>query len=105
MDDAAHFLPIYLRFVKGVIDSSDLPLNVSREILQEHPLVDSIKKALTKRVLDALKKLKKDDMSAYQEFWHEFGLRLKKVPLRIMKIKMKLQVYLSLLQVRMMMVK
>ena len=80
MDDAAHFLPIYLRFVKGVIDSSDLPLNVSREILQEHPLVDSIKKALTKRVLDALKKLKKDDMSAYQEFWHEFGLALKEGP-------------------------
>ena len=73
MDDAAHFLPIYLRFVKGVIDSNDLPLNVSREILQEHPLVDSIKKALTKRVIDALKKLKKDDMSAYQAFWHEFG--------------------------------
>ena len=80
MDDAAHFLPIYLRFVKGVIDSSDLPLNVSREILQEHPLVDSIKKALTKRVLDALKKLKKDDMSAYQSFWHEFGLVLKEGP-------------------------
>ena len=80
MDDAAHFLPIYLRFVKGVIDSSDLPLNVSREILQEHPLVDSIKKALTKRVLDALKKLKKDDINAYQAFWHEFGLALKEGP-------------------------
>ena len=80
MDDAAHFLPTYLRFVKGVIDSSDLPLNVSREILQEHPLVDSIKKALTKRVLDALKKLKKDDLKAYQEFWHEFGLALKEGP-------------------------
>ena len=80
MDDAAHFLPIYLRFVKGVIDSNDLPLNVSREILQEHPLVDSIKKALTKRVIDALKKLKKDDMSAYQAFWHEFGLALKEGP-------------------------
>ena len=80
MDDAAHFLPIYLRFVKGVIDSSDLPLNVSREILQEHPLVGSIKKALTRRVLDALKRLKKDDMKAYQEFWHEFGLALKEGP-------------------------
>ena len=80
MDDAAHFLPIYLRFVKGVIDSNDLPLNVSREILQEHPLVDSIKKALTKRVIDALKKLKKDDMSADQAFWHEFGLALKEGP-------------------------
>ena len=48
MDDAAHFLPLYLRFVKGVVDSSDLPLNVSREILQDHPLVDSIKKGLSK---------------------------------------------------------
>ena len=52
MDDAAHFLPLYLRFIKGVVDSGDLPLNVSREILQDHPLVDSIKKGLTKRVLD-----------------------------------------------------
>ena len=56
MDDAAHFLPLYLRFIKGVVDSSDLPLNVSREILQDHPLVDSIKKGLSKRVLDSLKK-------------------------------------------------
>jgi molecular chaperone HtpG len=56
MDDAIHFLPLYLRFIRGVLDSSDLPLNVSREILQDHPLVDSIKKALTKRVIDALKK-------------------------------------------------
>ena len=96
---------LFIYDLLGVIDSSDLPLNVSREILQEHPLVDSIKKALTKRVLDALKKLKKDDMSAYQAFWHEFGLALKEGLLRIMKTKMKLQVYLSLLQVRMMMVK
>ena len=62
MDDAVHFLPLYLRFIRGVIDSSDLPLNVSREILQDHPLVDSIKKALTKRVIDALKKLKDNDI-------------------------------------------
>ena len=60
MDDAAHFLPLYLRFVKGVVDSSDLPLNVSREILQDHPLVDSIKKGLSKRVHDTLKKMQKD---------------------------------------------
>ena len=80
MDDAVHFLPLYLRFIRGVIDSSDLPLNVSREILQDHPLVDSIKKALTKRVIDALKKLKDNDINAYKEFWKEYGLVLKEGP-------------------------
>ena len=80
MDDAVHFLPLYLRFVRGVIDSSDLPLNVSREILQDHPLVDSIKKAITKRVIDALKKLKESDKDAYKEFWKEYGLVLKEGP-------------------------
>ena len=80
MDDAVHFLPLYLRFIRGVIDSSDLPLNVSREILQDHPLVDSIKKALTKRVIDALKKLKDNDINAYKEFWNEYGLVLKEGP-------------------------
>jgi len=80
MDDAAHFLPLYLRFVKGVVDSSDLPLNVSREILQDHPLVDSIKKGLTKRVLDALKKMQKDKPEEYQKFWEEFGLVIKEGP-------------------------
>ena len=48
MDDASHFLPLYLRFVRGIIDTSDLPLNVSREILQEHHLVDTIKKGIQK---------------------------------------------------------
>ena len=80
MDDAAHFLPLYLRFIKGVVDSSDLPLNVSREILQDHPLVDSIKKGLTKRVLDALKKMQKDQPEDYQTFWKEFGLVIKEGP-------------------------
>ena len=80
MDDAVHFLPLYLRFIRGVIDSSDLPLNVSREILQDHPLVDSIKKALTKRVIDALKKLKDNDINAYKEFWKEYCLVLKEGP-------------------------
>ena len=61
MDDASHFLPLYLRFVRGVLDSSDLPLNVSREILQDDPYVEGIKKALTKRVLDELAKLKSKD--------------------------------------------
>jgi len=80
MDDAAHFLPLYLRFIKGVVDSSDLPLNVSREILQDHPLVDSIKKALSKRVLDSLKKLQNDKPEDYQKFWKEFGLVVKEGP-------------------------
>jgi len=80
MDDAAHFLPLYLRFIKGVVDSSDLPLNVSREILQDHPLVDSIKKGLAKRVLDSLKKLQKDEPEQYQKFWKEFGLVMKEGP-------------------------
>ena len=76
MADASHFLPLYFRFVKGVVDSNDLPLNVSREILQDHPLVHSIKTALTKRVIDSLRKLKKDDLDKYSEFWNEFGLVL-----------------------------
>ena len=80
MDDAAHFLPLYLRFVKGVVDSSDLPLNVSRELLQDHPLVDTIKKGLSKRVLDALKKMQKDKPEEYQKFWNEFGLVIKEGP-------------------------
>ena len=80
MDDAAHFLPLYLRFVKGVVDSSDLPLNVSRELLQDHPLVDTIKKGLSKRVLDALKKMQKDKPDQYQKFWKEFGLVIKEGP-------------------------
>ncbi len=77
MDDAEQFLPLYLRFVKGVIDSSDLPLNVSREILQESPAIESMKSALTKRVLDMLEKLSKDDQEKYLEFWKEFGQVLK----------------------------
>jgi molecular chaperone HtpG len=77
MDDASHFLPLYLRFVRGIIDTSDLPLNVSREILQEHQLVDTIKKGVTKRVLDSLNKLKKDSFDKYKNFWNEYGLVLK----------------------------
>ena len=77
MDDASHFLPLYLRFVRGVIDTSDLPLNVSREILQEHQLVETIKKGATKRVLDALNNLKKDSFDKYKDFWNEYGLVLK----------------------------
>ncbi|MDC3247849.1 molecular chaperone HtpG [Gammaproteobacteria bacterium] len=80
MDDASHFLPLYLRFVRGIIDTSDLPLNVSREILQDHVLVDTIRKGITKRLLDSLKKLKTDDFENYQIFWKEYGLVLKEGP-------------------------
>jgi len=76
MDDAEQFLPLYLRFVKGVVDSSDLPLNVSRELLQQNPELTAIRGALTRRVLDMLKKIasEKDD---YQKFWGQFGQVLK----------------------------
>ncbi len=77
MDDAEQFLPQYLRFVKGIVDSSDLPLNVSRELLQQDPEVDAIRSGLTKRVLDMLAKLAKDDAAKYATFWKEFGAVLK----------------------------
>jgi molecular chaperone HtpG len=80
MDDASNFLPLYLRFVRGIIDTNDLPLNVSREILQEHHLVDTIKKAVTKRMLDSLKALKKESFDKYKDFWNEYGLVLKEGP-------------------------
>ncbi len=75
MDDAEQFLPLYLRFVKGVVDSSDLPLNVSRELLQQNPELTAMRSALTRRVLDMLKKLAAGD--DYQKFWDEFGQVLK----------------------------
>ncbi|ARH00231.1 molecular chaperone HtpG [Legionella micdadei] len=81
MDDAAQFLPRYLRFVKGIVDANDLPLNISREILQENKFVDSIKSACTKRVLSMLDKLSTQDPEAYQRFWEEFGLVLKEGPI------------------------
>ena len=80
MDDAEQFLPLYLRFVKGVLDSNDLSLNVSREILQQDPAVDAMKIALTKRVLDMLGKLAKNDVEKYQTFWKAFGQVLKEGP-------------------------
>lgn len=81
MDKADQFLPRYLRFVKGVIDSNDLPLNVSREILQDNPLVDTIRKALVKRVLSVLEKTANTDKDKYAKFWKEFGLVLKEGPI------------------------
>jgi molecular chaperone HtpG len=80
MDDAEQFLPLYLRFVKGVVDSSDLPLNVSREILQQDDKVQTIRSALTKRVLDMLAKLAGEDAESYQGFWDTFGEVLKEGP-------------------------
>lgn len=80
LDDAAQFLPRYLRFVKGIIDASDLPLNVSREILQDNKQVEAIKSASTKRVLSMLEKLSTQDPEAYQKFWNEFGLVMKEGP-------------------------
>ncbi|MBO9829949.1 molecular chaperone HtpG [Xanthomonas sp. A2111] len=80
MDQAEQFLPLYLRFIKGIVDSSDLPLNVSREILQSGPVIDSMKSALTKRALDMLEKLAKDDTERYQGVWKNFGQVLKEGP-------------------------
>lgn len=80
MDDAEQFLPLYLRFVRGVIDSNDLSLNVSREILQNDSTVESIRTALTKRALDMLKKLANNDPEKYQQFWDQFGQVLKEGP-------------------------
>ncbi len=77
MDDAEQFLPLFLRFVRGVVDSNDLSLNVSREILQQDANVTAIRSALTKRVLDMLGKLARDDAQKYQQFWSAFGNVLK----------------------------
>src|SRR5690554_1666964 len=77
IDDAEQFLPLYLRFVKGVVDSNDLPLNVSRELLQSSPAVTSIRSALTKRVLDMLDKMASEDPEQYRAFWNAFGSVLK----------------------------
>ena len=80
MDQAEEFLPMYLRFIKGVVDSNDLSLNVSREILQKDPAVDSMKSALTKRVLDMLEKMSRKEEEQYSAFWKEFGQVLKEGP-------------------------
>jgi len=80
MDQAESFLPLYLRFIKGVVDSNDLSLNVSREILQKDPIIDSMKSALTKRVLDMLEKLAKNEPEQYKGFWKNFGQVMKEGP-------------------------
>ena len=80
MDDAEQFMPSYLRFVKGLLDSNDLPLNVSREILQDNKITEAIRKGCTKRVLKMLDKLGNKDAEQYQLFWNEFGQVLKEGP-------------------------
>lgn len=80
MDDAEQFMPNYLRFMRGLIDSNDLPLNISREILQDNKITAALRKALTKRSLQMLEKLAKDDAEKYLQFWKEFGLVLKEGP-------------------------
>ena len=80
MDRAEEFLPLYLRFIRGVVDSSDLSLNVSREILQKDARVEAMKSAVTRRALDMLAKLAKDDAEKYQKFWETFGECLKEGP-------------------------
>jgi molecular chaperone HtpG len=76
-DEATQFLPLYLRFVRGIVDSSDLSLNISRELLQQDPNVAAIKSALTKRMLDLLEKMAKEDSEKYAQFWSAFGTVLK----------------------------
>jgi len=80
MDDTKNLMPNYLRFVRGVIDSNDLPLNVSREILQSNHVVDSMRKASVKKVLGLLEKMAKNDPEKYQGFWNEFGKVIKEGP-------------------------
>ncbi len=80
MDDAEQFLPVYLRFVRGLIDSNDLPLNVSREILQDSSVTQSLRSATVSRVLKMLEQLAKKDQEKYQQFWNEFGQVLKEGP-------------------------
>ena len=77
LDKAEQFLPLYLRFVKGIIDSGDLPLNVSREMIQEDDRIESMRSALTKRILTMLDTLSTDEPDKYQAFWNEFGLVMK----------------------------
>ncbi len=84
LDDATQFLPRYLRFVKGIVDASDLPLNVSREILQDNKQVESIRAACTKRVLSLLDKMSVNDTDTYQKFWDEFGAVVKEGPVEDM---------------------
>ncbi len=77
MDRAAELLPPYLRFMRGLVDTADLPLNVSRELLQNNRTVEKIKSALVKRSLDLLEELAAEKPAEYAEFWKTFGVVLK----------------------------
>lgn len=80
MDKVQQFMPMYLRFVRGIVDTNALPLNISREILQDNPVITKLRSALIKRVLDMLEKLSGDDKEKYAQFWQEFGNVLKEGP-------------------------
>ncbi|WP_267256291.1 molecular chaperone HtpG [Coxiella endosymbiont of Ornithodoros maritimus] len=80
MDDAEHFMPMYLRFVKGIVDSNDLPLNISRELLQSNEVINKIKAGCVKRILSLLEDLAKNDKEEYTRFWKAFGRVLKEGP-------------------------
>ncbi|MFV0447713.1 MAG: molecular chaperone HtpG [Vibrio sp.] len=90
MDDAEQFMPSYLRFVRGLIDSNDLPLNVSREILQDNKVTQSLRNACTKRVLTMLERMASSDAEKYQTFWKQFGLVMKEGPAEDMANKEKI---------------
>ncbi|MFQ5658872.1 MAG: molecular chaperone HtpG [Gammaproteobacteria bacterium] len=77
MDDAEQLIPAYLRFVRGIVDSDDLPLNISREILQHNKTIDAIRGGCTRKILDLLKSIAEKDMEKYARFWKEFGRVLK----------------------------
>lgn len=80
MDDAEHFMPLYLRFIKGVIDTNDLPLNISRELLQSNETIDKIKSGCVKKILSTLEKMAQEDKEKYQKFWEQFGQVMKEGP-------------------------
>ncbi len=81
MDDTDHIMPMYLRFIRGVVDSDDLPLNVSREILQHNKVIDKIKSASVKKVLGMIESMAKNDAEAYASFWKAFGSVMKEGPI------------------------
>ncbi len=80
MDDAEQLMPRYLRFIRGVVDSNDLPLNISREILQNNKIIDGIRAGSVKKVLGMLEDMVKNDPDKYKEFWREFGRVMKEGP-------------------------
>lgn len=80
MDQVEQFLPMYLRFIRGILDTNALPLNISREILQDNPVITKLRSALVKRVLDTLETMAKDEPQKYEKFWEQFGKVIKEGP-------------------------